>query len=153
MFFKQDPNLVKTEVKTDDDAYRGPMKNFEKPKSDVQNSPDQQPPAKKRRVDGDSGDSINAKLNEIRNNMDSKDQSSAHNAQSPSKKDKKKKKNKNKLAQQNTDEQSTQPDFDYSNVDFKKFGGGSIVEQKNEIKMKFHGKVCFGFYLEKNQLF
>lgn len=63
---------------------------------------------------------------------------------SPKNNKKKNKKNKNKdKAELPIPAQSEQPDFDYSNVDFKKFGGGSIVEQNNEIKVKFHGKVNF----------
>lgn len=135
---KQDQNPIKPEVKTEeDDAYRGPMKNFEKPKMEVQTSPEQ-PPSKKRRIDTESDDPISAKLNQIRNNMDSNDQTQDHKPLTS--KERKKQKKKNKSVEQ-SEEQSKQPDFDYSSVDFKKFGGGSISEKKNEIKMKFHGKV------------
>lgn len=108
-------------------------------------SPDQEPPAKKRRVD-ESEDPIVAKLTQIRSNMDQANPSSTteqSNANTPSKKNKKKNKNKNKTPPQQNVSVKKEPNFDYSSVDFKKFAGGSIVEQKNDIKMKFHGKVCF----------
>lgn len=80
--------------------------------------------------------------------MEGKEQPQAD-VKTPSKKDKKNKKNKNKnKAVQPKLEPSKQQDFDYSNVDFNQFGGGSIVEQKNEIKMKFHGKVSRTIFLE-----
>lgn len=101
-------------------------------------------------MDTESTDPIEAKLKEIRDNMKSEDQpieiSDTSVEESPKKKkpkskNKNKNKNKNKPVQQ-APAKDNQSDFDYANVDFKKFGGGSITEQKNEIKMKFHGKVC-----------
>lgn len=114
--------------------YRGPLKDFGKEKT----SPEKSPPPKKRRVEDQPNDAIDDKLNEIRQNLEQNNP----NASTPSKKNKKKNKNKNKTPQQ-TPVQTKQPEFDYTNVDFNKFGGGSIVEKKNEIKMKFHGKVSF----------
>lgn len=120
------------------------MKDYGKP-----SSPTKSPPAKKRRVDTQSNDPIDAKLNDIRNNMEAEDQppnTSNTDGQTSPKKNKNKNKKKNKIekkAAQQPPEQNQQEDFDYSHVDFKKFGGGSIVEQKNEIKSKFHGKVRF----------
>lgn len=109
-----------------------------------------EPLAKKRRIGTEPIDPIEAKLKEIRDNMKSEDQpieiSDTSIEESPKKKkgkgkNKNKAKNKNKPAQQ-APPKDNQSDFDYANVDFKKFGGGSITEQKNEIKMKFQGKVC-----------
>lgn len=121
------------------------MKDYGKPSTNESSSPEKSPPAKKRRVDTQSVDPVEAKLNEIRSNMKSEDQSpTSGNGQTSSKKKKNKNKNKNKIenkAAEQSPAQSQQEDFDYSHVDFKKFGGGSIVEQKNEIKTKFQGKV------------
>ncbi|XP_031629161.1 exosome component 10 [Contarinia nasturtii] len=128
------PKPQKPIENAEDSGYRGSLRDFDKNTT--------QPPAKKRRVDTQSDDPIEAKLNAIRTNIDQQDQQSGTNADNASttpKKNKKKNKNKNKTPQQSS-MQSKKPDFDYSNVDFKEFGGGSIVEQKNEIKMKFHGK-------------
>lgn len=123
--------------------YRGPLRDFDKKPKVESSSIDKEPPAKKRRVDDQPEDLIYAKLSQIRSNMDQTAPSAddTPNVKTPSKKNKKKNKNKNKTLQQNANA-SKEPEFDYSSVDFKKFGGGSIVEQKNEIKMKFHGKVC-----------
>lgn len=132
-------------MEADEEVHRGPLRDFDKkPKAELL-SPDKEPPAKKRRVDTQPEDPIEAKLSQIRSNMDqSVPQSTAEKSIAktpPTKKNKKKNKNKNKTPQKNVAE-SKAPDFDYSSVDFKKFAGGSIVEQKNEIKMKYHGKVC-----------
>lgn len=118
------------------------MKDFGKDKLGEQTSPEREPPSKKRRVDNSSIDAIDDKLNQIRENLEGSNQ----NAQTPSKKNKKKNKNKNKTPQ-STPVQANQPEFDYTNVDFKKFGGGSIVEKKTDIKMKFHGKVSFESFI------
>lgn len=126
------------------------MKDYEKSPANGSNSSENEPLAKKRRVDTESIDPIDAKLKKIRDNMKSEDQpieiSDTSVEESPKKKkskgkNKNKAKNKNKPAQQ-APPKDNQSDFDYATVDFKKFGGGSITEQKNEIKMKFHGKVC-----------
>lgn len=92
--------------------------------------------------------------------MESEDQptnSDGANAQTTSKNKKNKNKKKNKLgkikAEQETPDQSQQQDFDYSNVDFKKFAGGSIKEQKNDIKMKFQGKVRHFLHFNNFHLF
>lgn len=128
--------------------HRGPLKDYEKSPANGSKSPEKEPLAKKRRVDTESMDPIDAKLKEIRDNMKSEDQpieiSDTSVEESPKKKKSKgknKNKNKNKAVQQAA-AKDNQSDFDYANVDFKKFAGGSITEQKNEIKMKFHGKVC-----------
>lgn len=121
------------------------MKNFGK--SNEQASSELEPPAKKRRVDCESDDPIVARLNQIRDNMEQSDQSPKVTTTTPSKKNKGKNKAKNKNKKnkppQETPVQNKQAEFDYSSVDFKKFAGGSVVEKKNEIKMKFHGKVRF----------
>lgn len=114
------------------------MRDFEKELKSETSAPDT-PPTKKRRIQSDD-DSIDAKLNAIRSNMDQQDQQTTIDATETPKKNKKKNKNKNKTPEQQAVD-SKKPDFDYSTVDFKEFGGGSIVEQNNEIKMKFHGKV------------
>lgn len=64
---------------------------------------------------------------------------------------KNKNKNKHNLSVQKGAQSSNKPvDFDYSQVDFNKFQGGSHKHQpNNEIKTKFHGKVSrlkYGFY-------
>lgn len=142
-------------MKTEEDVHRGPLKDYEKSPANGSQSPALEPLAKKRRIDPESVDPIDAKLEEIRANMKSEDQpieiSDTSIEESPKKKknkgkNKNKAKNKNKPAQQAPPPKDNQSDFDYANVDFKKFGGGSISEQKNEIKMKFHGKVCVGNY-------
>lgn len=120
------------------------MKDFDKqPKTELFSPDDTKPPAKKRRVDIESEDPIDAKLNEIRNIVDLSSTSDKSNTKSPKKKRKPKNKNKpqQQQQQQKAGKEGKHTNFDYSSVDFKKFGGGSIVEQKNEIKMKFHGKV------------
>lgn len=132
-----------------DDEYRGALKNYGK--SIEPATPAQQPPAKKRRVDVDSSDDpVDAKLNQIRGNMEQKEQSSQVSTTTPSKKGKAKNKNKKNKIPQPLSAQTKQSEFDYSSVDFKKFAGGSIIEQKNEIKMKFQGKVR---YNQKNDRF
>lgn len=127
------------------------MKDYEKSPANGSNSPGKEPLAKKRRIDTESIDPIEAKLKEIRENMGSEDQpieiSDTSVEESPKKKkgkgkNKNKNKNKNQSAMQQGPTKDNQSDFDYAKVDFKKFGGGSITEQKNDIKMKFHGKVC-----------
>lgn len=135
-------------MKSEEDVHRGPLKDYEKSPANGSSSPTKEPPAKKRRTDAESADPIEAKLKEIRDNMKSEDQpieiSDTSMEETPKKKKSKgknKNKNKNKPVQP-APAQDNQSDFDYANVDFKKFGGGSITEQKNEIKMKFHGKVC-----------
>lgn len=148
-FCYQLPETPKTVIKSEEEVYRGPLKNYGKASKNEPTTPSKSPPAKKRRVDNIPDDSIEAKLNEIRNHMQSEDQppnSADANAKTTPKTKKNKNKKKNKMGkikteEQETPDQSEQQDFDYSNVDFKKFGGGSITEQKNEIKMKFHGKV------------
>lgn len=137
-------NVTKSE-----DNHSGPLKDYGKSRTNEPNTPSKSPPSKKRRVDAQSNDPIEAKLTEIRNNMETEDQSPKlenSNAHTPSKNKKNKNKKKNKVSKikeeiESPDQTGSQQDFDYANVDFKKFGGGSITEQKNEIKMKFHGKV------------
>lgn len=155
---QQVPNPQKTAVKSEEDVHRGPLKDYEKSQKNESATMEKEPLAKKRRIDDESVNSIDSKLNEIRNSMPSADQpieiSDASVEESPKKK-RGKGKNKNKNKKKNQPTQPTtandnQSDFDYANVDFKKFGGGSINEHKNEIKMKFHGKVRVGFFMLKH---
>lgn len=115
----------------------------DKPSSDV-------PPEKKRKIDTELVETIESKLFEIRKNLDKMDQPKAGNANNVNgAKSKKKNKNKKKINKQQDNTQASASDtatksteFDYSNVDFQKFRGGSIKEQPNvQFKSKFHGKV------------
>lgn len=146
--FVQDSKPTISATNNKEDVYRGPMKNFGK--SNEQTSPELEPPAKKRRVDDESNDPIEARLNQIRDNMEQGDQSPQVTTTTPSKKNKSKNKAKNKNKKTKTPQKTPVPnkqaEFDYSSVDFKKFAGGSVVEKKNEIKMKFHGKVRYSRY-------
>lgn len=157
----QVPHVQKTVSKSEEDVHRGPLKDYEKSShANESNSSDAEPLAKKRRTDTESVDPIDAKLNEIRDNIKSEDQpieiSDTSVEESPKKKSSKgknkyknKNKSKNKSMQQMPATKDNQTDFDYGAVDFKKFGGGSISEQKNDIKMKFHGKVSVYFVMLK----
>lgn len=93
------------------------------------------PPEKKQKLE----DNVESKLSEIRKNMESNAVASP--SQTP--KSKKTKKNKQQPSQpfvfDNEPKQATA--FDYSNVDFKAFGGGSQKPKTDhEIKTKFKGK-------------
>lgn len=102
-------------------------------------------PTKKRRID----DGANA---QGRSNEDSEmaavqpAQNQTNNGRNGTPNTKKnKKKNKLNLSGQKGAQSSNKPvDFDYTQVDFNKFQGGSHKNQpNNEIKSKFHGKVRF----------
>lgn len=101
-----------------------------------ESSPVQMPPEKKRKLE----DNVESKLNEIRKNMESNAAAAASPSQTP--KSKKNKKNKKPDQPFVVDTQPKQAaTFDYSNVDFKAFGGGSQKPKPDhEFKSKFKGK-------------
>lgn len=74
--------------------------------------------------------------------------SSSEIVQEESKNQKKKKKQKN-YQQQATNSSNNPEQFDYGQVDFKKFKGGSHQAKRNhnEVHTKFHGKVHFDSFL------
>lgn len=96
------------------------------------------PPEKKRRLE----DSIESKLSQIRHKVD--ESQNATTTQTPkSKKNKKKRKSNDSAVPANQLNSTPNPpaEFDYSNVDFKSFAGGSQKSNgQKEFKSKFKGK-------------
>lgn len=100
------------------------------------------PPEKKRKIDPEFAASVESKLSEIRKDLEKLDKfkSEGKNVTPQNKRKNKKKNQQNNAVKTSTTSESNE--FDYTNVDFKKFGGGSIKQQSNvQIKTKFHGKV------------
>lgn len=107
------------------------------------------PPEKKRKIDDILVADVESKIMEIRQKLEELDKSKGNadatpcTTPSPKQNKKKNKKQKQKNNAKTPPKAATKPDaFDYSNVDFQKFRGGSIKEQQNvQFKSKFHGKV------------
>lgn len=135
--------LIKEERKVDpDDMYAEnlPMKDYgkRKPNDTVENTK-QQPAAKKMKTES-------ATTEPTSNNSTSSSEASTKISpkQAETKNQKKKKKKKNNFQQSNATNSSNNPQqFDYGQVDFKKFKGGSHQAKRNdnEVQTKFHGKV------------
>lgn len=143
------PQIKSESSAADSEHISGALKDYGKPNRNTLNlsvfSDDGQQPQKKRRVDVLDISSIEKKLDEIRNKVDSK--LTIQNQSTDESSTSRRKTNKNGKAttpatdmqQQNS---SKGGDFDYSKVDFKKFQGGSQRPQpNNQFKSKFHGKV------------
>lgn len=98
------------------------------------------PPEKKRRLE----DSIESKLQQIRHKVDETQKPTTSQHTTPkSKKNKKKRKSNESVAADIQLNPMPNPavDFDYSNVDFKAFAGGSQKPNgQKEFKSKFKGK-------------
>lgn len=117
-----------------------PLKDLEKKHKRIADDSiaDNDEPQQKKHKKNIDVDSIEAKINEIRQSVE--------NGSQISKKDKKK--NKNRTGNQ---PQSQQNEFDYSAVDFTKFQGGSKQHQKQqEIQTKYRGKVRPSYILVNN---
>lgn len=108
-----------------------PMKDYGKRKANDAVESLQQPASKKMKCEPSSAEQLS---------------SATENRGEESKNQKKKKKKQNGPPQSTVDSSNSSGDaqqFDYGQVDFKKFKGGSHLAKRNEneVKTKFHGKV------------
>lgn len=136
------------DIEDDIDEFKSPLADYDKRRKALQKavaaaikdtppSPDVVPPSKKRRLDDDregsatSSSQVPEELSQNSpNGSSSVDASKNH------------QKNKKKWQNNKTGQASSRPvDFDYSQVDFKKFQGGSARPQQNaQFDSKFRGK-------------
>lgn len=125
---------------------RIPLTNYDKIK--LENDNQESPPSKKARIADSLEESIDAKLSEIRCDLPNKNHpntsSQMNNVGNKNSKKKNKKKNKQQSAinmDNASKESSSQPtEFNYGNVDFKQFGGGSQKVASNEKLKKNKGR-------------
>lgn len=118
-----------------------PLASYDKIK--LENDNQESPPSKKARMTDSLEESIDAKLSEIRCNHPNTS-SQMNNVGNKNSKKKNKRKNKQQSAvnmDNASKESSSQPtEFNYRNVDFKQFGGGSQKVASNEKLKKNKGR-------------